>query len=68
MSVYNWNDRYTTEQMEHIINNLLDIVAEEYIQDYNDGFISKESMIKRFSNFGFAMADINNFFLWTDED
>ena len=68
MSAYNWNDRYTTEQMELIIDNLLDIVAEKFIEDYNDGFINKEDIIESFSNFGFKKTDINDFFGWIDED
>ena len=64
-----WSDRYTTNEMNNIISNLLDIVSSMVEDWYNCDMNvhNKSEVIGYFTNLGFHEDEVEWWYEWIEE-
>lgn len=64
-----WSDRYTTNEMNNIISNLLDIVSSMVEDWYNCdmNIHNKDEIVEYFTNFGFHKDEIESWYEWVEK-
>ena len=64
-----WSDRYTTNEMNNIISNLLDIVSEmvEDWYNYDMNVHNKNEVIEYFTNIGFHEDEVERWYDWIEK-
>lgn len=64
-----WSDRYTTNEMNSIISNLLDIVSSMVDDWYNKGMhiYNKDELIEYFTNLGFHEDEVEWWYEWIEK-
>ena len=64
-----WSDRYTTNEMNNIISNLLDIVSSmvEDWYNYDMNVHNKSEVIEYFTNLGFHKDEVERWYEWIEK-
>ena len=64
-----WSDRYTTNEMNNIISNLLDIVSSmvEDWYNYDMNVQNKSEVIEYFTNLGFHEDEVERWYEWIEK-
>lgn len=68
MDFWNWNDKYTTDEMNILIDNMWEIVCDNKLEQYNSGLITKAELINELVDIGFHRDYIVDMFDWIEEE